>query len=172
MRTQLPTTLAAKTYHIHKMHSLSVVVERDDHENRLGEARQTPGTGLAAAARDSRPVPCPAANYFRSPPRGTQSDQTRPPAWELSAAWTNRRWKNGNGPGNHHADFQSRAIVPLRYVRISNARRPWAAARGASWRKRLSRRGARTRRRRVTALRRSGKGAPAGARYFPPTARR
>src|SRR6266568_3731477 len=131
MRTQLPTTLAAKTYHIHKMHSLSVVVERDDHENRLGEARQTPGTGLAAAARDSRPVPCPAANHFCGPPRGTQSDQALAAARELPAAGTNRRWKNGNGPGDDHSDIQSRAIVPLRYVGVSNARRPRAAARGA-----------------------------------------
>src|SRR6266516_811347 len=45
----------------------------DEPEDRLDEARQTPGPGLPAAARNPRPVPCLAANYFRRPPRGTQS---------------------------------------------------------------------------------------------------
>ena len=64
-------------YVIHNMHAQSLLEIRDEQNNRLDEAHQTPRTGLTAAARNPRPVPRPAANH--SPPCGAaNSDSTKP----------------------------------------------------------------------------------------------
>src|SRR5215469_3763362 len=51
-------------YLLHNIHAQSGLQLRDEQNDRLNEARQTPRTGHSPAARNPRSVPCAASNHL------------------------------------------------------------------------------------------------------------
>src|SRR6266568_2348817 len=84
--TAISQTRELVVYVQHNMRAQSVLEPGDEQNHRPDEAHQAPRTGFPAAARNPRPVPHAATNHLRGATRRTRIDETRPPAWQFSAA--------------------------------------------------------------------------------------